>query len=155
GQLRLLQQVLTEGLLLSGMGAAIGIAIAWRVVRYFRYANPIELTVGADVSVNLPVLAFSAALSIATTLVFGLFPAFRASRVDVTQHLRAAGRGSIPGRQRMAGVLIATEMGISFLLLTGAGLLMASALRMGSEPLGFNPDRVLATGFTPPRSRYA
>jgi putative ABC transport system permease protein len=154
GQGRLLRQLLTESLLLSGGGAVLGVAMAWGLVRYFRYANPIELTVGADVGVNLPVLAFGVGLSIATTLIFGLIPAIRASRVDLTQHLRAAGRGSVPSRSRLAGLLIAAEMGISFLLLTGAGLLMTSALRMGSEHLGFDPDRLVAARITLPPSRY-
>ncbi len=119
--------------------------------------NPIELSVGADVTVSPFVLAFSIVLSVATTLIFGLFPALRASRVDLTQHLKAAGRGSgsIQGRHGIAKTVIAVEMAFSFLLLTAAGLLMTSALRMGSEPLGFNPSQLLATRVSLPASRYA
>jgi putative ABC transport system permease protein len=155
GQGRLVRQVLTESLLLSGLGAAIGIAIAYAVVRYFRVANPIELSVGADVTVSSVVLGFSVVLSIATTLVFGLLPALRASRVDLTQHLKTGGRGSIQGRFSLAKTVIAVEMALSFLLLIGAGLFMTSALRMGSEPLGFNPDRVLTTRVSLPDFRYS
>lgn len=154
GQSRLVRQVLTEGLLLSGFGAALGVAFAWSAVRYFRLANPIELSVGADVSVSLPVLGFSVALSIATTLIFGLLPAFRASQVDLTQQLKTAGRGSVQGRHGLSKVVIALEMALSFMLLIGASLFMTSALRMGSEPLGFNPDRLLATRVSLPVSRY-
>jgi putative ABC transport system permease protein len=155
GQGRLVRQVLTEGLLLSGLGAALGIAFAYAAVRYFRVSNPIELSVGADVTVNLLVLAFAIILSVATTLIFGLLPALRASRVDLTQHLKAAGRGSIHGRHGLAKTVIAVEMALSFLLLTAAGLFMTSALRMGSEPLGFNPSQVLATRVSLPVSRYS
>jgi putative ABC transport system permease protein len=157
GQGRLVRQVLTEGLLLSGLGAALGIAIAYAAVRYFNVVNPIELSVGADVTVSPLVLAFSIVLSVATTLIFGLFPALRASRVDLTQHLETAGRGSgsIQGRHGLAKSVIAVEMAFSFLLLTAAGLLMTSALRMGSEPLGFNPAQLLATRVSLPPSRYS
>jgi putative ABC transport system permease protein len=151
---RLVRQVLTEGLVLSALGALGGLAIAYAGVRYFRHASPIELSVGADVTVNLPVLVFSGALAVATTLIFGLVPAVRASRVDLTQHLKAAGRGSVTGRRRLSGAVITVEMALSFALLTGAGLLMTSALRMGSEPLGFDPDHLLATRVTMPRYRY-
>jgi putative ABC transport system permease protein len=155
GQGRLVRQVLTEGLLLSGLGAALGIAIAYAALHYFRIANPIELSVGADVAISPLVLAFSIVLSVATTLIFGLFPALRASRVDLTQHLKTAGRGSIQGRYGLAKTVIAVEMAFSFLLLTVAGLLMTSALRMGAEPLGFNPSQLLATRVSLPAARYS
>jgi putative ABC transport system permease protein len=155
GQGRLVRQVLTEGLLLSGLGAAPGIAIAYAAVRYFRVVNPIELSVGADVTVSPLVLLFSIVLSVATTLIFGLFPALRASRVDLTQHLKTVGRGSVHGRHGLAKTVIAVEMAFSFLLLTAAGLLMTSALRMGSEPLGFNPSQLLATRVSLPATRYS
>jgi len=155
GQGRLVRQVLSEGLLLSGLGAVLGVAIAWGAVRYFRAASPIELSVGAKVAVSLPVLVFSGALSIATTLIFGLLPALRASRVDLTRHLKAAGRGFVPGRHRLAKSVIAIEVALSYMLLTGAALLMTSAFRMGSEHLGFNPDGVLATSVSLPAFRYS
>ena len=130
-------------------------ALAWGAVQYFRAASPIELTAGANASVSLPVLLFSGALAIAMTLIFGMLPALRASQVDLTQHLKAGGRGSIHGRQTLAKFVIAAEVAMSLVLLTGAGLLMASALRMGSEPLGFDPDHVLATRVALPVFHYA
>ena len=155
GQSRLVRQVLTEGLLLSGLGTALGVAIAAGAVDYFRLANPIELTVGANVNVSLPVLVFSGALSIATTLIFGLLPALRASKVDLIDRLKAAGRGSVYGRHSLAKSVIAVEMALSFLLLIGASLLMASAIRMGSEHLGFDPEHVAAMRISLPIFRYS
>ncbi len=155
GEGRLVRQLLTEGLLLAGCGSVLGLAIAWLAVRYFRSANPIELSVGADVRINLPVLAFSITLSFATTLVFALLPALKASRVDLIQHLKTGGRGSVAGRQAIAKAVVAFEMALSFLLLIGAGLLMTSALRMGSEPLGFNAERVLSARISLPQAHYA
>ncbi len=154
-QSRLVRQVLTESLLLGALGSALGVAIAAAGIRYFRSASPIELTAGAEVAIHLPVLLFGGALSAATTLVFGLLPALRASRVDLTERLKTAGRGAVRGRHAAARVVIAVEMGLSFLLLIGAGLLIESAFRMQNAPLGFEPDRVLAARVTLPVPKYA
>jgi putative ABC transport system permease protein len=154
GQSRLVRQVLAEGLLLASGGVALGIALASAALDWFRLANPIELSVGADIRLNLPVLAFSAGLALTSTLIFALLPAFRASCVDLTLDLKSGGRGNIPGQQRLARFVVAVEMALSFTMLTGAGLLMASALHMGSENLGFNPDGVLAERVSLPRSHY-
>ena len=155
GQGRLVRQVLTEAQLLSMLGATLGVAIAYGALQYFRLLNPIELSVGTDIRLNLPILGFSLALSIVTTLIFGVLPALRASKVDLNEHLKAAGRGFVQGRHGFAKAVIAAEMALSFLLLIGAGLLMSSALRMGSEPLGFRPDRVVDTRVMLPAFRYA
>jgi predicted permease len=155
GQSRLVRQVLAETSVLAALGSTIGIVLAWAAVRYFRYASPVELSVGADVRVNLPVLAFTVALAAFVTILAGLLPALRASQVDLATALKSAGRGLVVGSQRMARTVIAVEVGLSFLLLIGAGLLMASALRMASAPLGFRPEGVLATRVTLPASRYA
>jgi putative ABC transport system permease protein len=155
GQGRIVRQVLTEGLILSGAGMLLGVGLAFAAVRYFRYANPIELTVGADVRVSIPVLAFTVALSIATTLVYSLLPAIRASRVDLIQDLKAGGRGLVQGRRSVAMAMITSEIALSFVLLIGAVLLMTSALKMGSEGLGFNPDHLLTTQISLPAIRYS
>ena len=154
GQGRLMRQVLIESLVLSGFGSAVGVAIAWAGVRYFRYANPIELTTGADVQVNLGVLGFAAAVAAAATLTAGLLPAWSASRVDLATAMKTGGRCTVPGRQGLARLVIAVEVALSFVLLIGAGLLMTSALRMGSTPLGFSPDRLLAARVALPAFRY-
>lgn len=157
GQSRLIRQVLTEGLLLSVGGAALGVALAAAGVRYFNSANPIELTAGTSVRVNLAVLGFSLLLAVTATLIFGLLPAIHVSRVDVIAKLRAAGRGSVHSAGRFGGAkaLIAVEMGVSLALLTGAALLLESALRMGSADLGFDPRGVVVHRVTLPATRYS
>uniref|UniRef100_Q022A5 Permease n=1 Tax=Solibacter usitatus (strain Ellin6076) TaxID=234267 RepID=Q022A5_SOLUE len=156
GRARLVRQVLVESLLLSAIGTAGGILVALAAVRYFRYASPIELTVGTEVTVNLPVLLFAIGLGICTTLLFGLIPALSISRIDVMERLKAGGRGAIGGlmRQRTRRIMVALEMGLSFVLLIGAGLLLRSALLMGSEPLGFDPAHLFHIQTTLPAPRY-
>jgi putative ABC transport system permease protein len=154
GQGRLLRQVLTESLLLASVGSVLGLAIAWSGLAYFRYANPIELRVGAELQLNMAVLGFSAALSLVATLLTGMMPALRASRVDPATNLMSAGRGTVAGGQALARSVIVVETALSFLLLIGAGLLMASALRMGSTPLGFSPRGLLAMRISLPAASY-
>jgi putative ABC transport system permease protein len=156
GRARLVRQVLTESLLLALIGTLGGIALAFAAVRYFRHAGPIILTVGADVRIDPPVLLFTILVALATTLAFGLLPALSISRTDIFDRLKAAGRGAVGGalRRRAAGTMVALEMGLSFILLMGAGLLLASALHMGNEPLGFNPDRLFETHTMLPVPRY-
>jgi predicted permease len=155
GQGRLIRQVLTEGFLLASAGAVLGLAIAYIAIRYFRVANPIELNVGADVRINPIVLSFSVLLAMATTIFFSLLPALRASKVDLTRHLKSSGRGATRTRFSFAKAVIAIEVALSFVLLIGASLLMTSALRMGSENLGFNPDHLFAGNINLPPSRYS
>src|SRR5262249_48872163 len=95
GQARLVRQLLTEGLLLAGLGGTLGVAVAYAAIRYFRAVNPIQMPVGAAVELSWPVLAFTAAVSLLAVLVFGLVPAWRASRVDLIESLKAAGRGTV------------------------------------------------------------
>ena len=155
GQGRLIRQVLTEGLLLAGVGAGLGVAMAWAALRGFRAADPIELSVGANVAMNWPVLGFSIALAFVTTLVFALVPAVRASRVDLTVDLKAGGRGFVQGRQRLTRAVVSVEVALSFVMLIAAGLLMTSALRMGSENLGFRPAGILAGRIKLPATHFA
>ncbi|HEY6347726.1 MAG TPA: FtsX-like permease family protein [Bryobacteraceae bacterium] len=157
GKGRLIRQVLAEGFMLALAGTMAGVFIAFGSVRYFLAAKPIELPVGADIAINWPVLVFSATLSIATTLVFGLLPALRVSRSDLGLRLTSLGRGSIVdlAGSRLSKGLVALEVAVSFVLLIGASLLMASALRMGSESLGFSPDRIQTLSIPLPMPRFA
>jgi len=157
GRLRLIRQVLTEGLLMALAGTAVGAVGADAAVRWFRHVSPIQLPPHAgELSANLAVLAFSAGLAIATTLVFGLFPAIQASRLDLTQSLKAAGRGffGASDQRRTAQTLVAVEVAVSFVLLIGSGLLLTSVLNLGAEHLGFNTAGVISVAVELPRATY-
>jgi putative ABC transport system permease protein len=155
GRARLVRQLLVEGLLLASIGGAAGVLVALALVKYFLHVNPIELPIGSDVSVNVPVLLFTALLTMVTALVFGVAPAWSGSRAGVDAGLRAAGRGAISGgNRRLTRVLIAAEMALSLMLLSGAGLLMRSVLKMSAASLGFDPDHVLTMRTSLPATRY-
>jgi putative ABC transport system permease protein len=137
GRGRLARQLLTEGLLLSVIGGAAGVAVAFGAIVYVRAAAPIEMPPGADVRMSWPVLVFTLAISLATGLLFGALPAWRASRLGGAESLRTRRVSAQSTTHRVMKTLIAAEMALSLMLLAGSGLLMQSVLRMGSEPLGF------------------
>lgn len=156
GRLRLIRQLLTEGLLLSFAGSVGGILLALWAVHYFRVLNPIEMPPGNPVAVNLYVVAFTASLAMVTALIFGLAPALKASKVDLIDVLKANGRSASSGpAARMFGkALVAAEITLSLALLVGAGLLMESVNRLASVPLGFRTARVSTVSIELPEWNY-
>ena len=157
GRARLLRQLLAEGLLLSLLGGALGIASAFAALNYFRSVNPVEMPVGAEVHISVPVLIFTLGLACLTSLIFGFVPAWRASAVSLSDALKRGGRGLLPahGRARLVTAMVAGEVALSVVLLAGAALLIESVARMGSTPLGFQPDGVLAAGISLPANGYS
>src|SRR5262249_36905866 len=125
-------------------------------LQYFRSVNPVELPVGAVVGISMPVLTFTVAVSGLTAVLFGLAPAWKASRVSLIDALKRGGRGFAgrTGGNRTAEVLVAFEMALSVVLLVGAGLLIESVVRMGAAPLGFQPDHLFTASISLPSQRY-
>src|SRR5262249_794967 len=119
GRLRLLRQQLTESLVLSLAGTALGVVMTTGAVYYFRATNPLALPPGNPVAVDLRVLAFSAALGIITTLLCGVMPTWRASKTDISQTLKGIGREShtVALHPRSAGILVVAELSLSVVLL--------------------------------------
>jgi putative ABC transport system permease protein len=157
GRRRLMRQLLAEGFLLALIGTGLGVLLAFAAVRYFGYARPIELPPGVDPAIHWRTLIFTAALSVATTLAFGLVPAWRGSHIAPGEVLKAGGRGSSrssPAHRLVSGLVFA-EVALSAVLLATAGLLSASVMRMAAEPLGFAPDHLLATAINLPRESYS
>jgi predicted permease len=153
GRLRLFRQLLTEGLLLAIMGGAGGVWMAFGAVRYFRSVNPVELPVGAEVSISAPVLVFTLLVSALTALLFGIAPAWKASRADLNGALKSGGRGNVRGGG-LGWAMVAAEMALSVILLAGAGLLMESVLRMGSADLGFAASGLVSAPIALPDGPY-
>jgi predicted permease len=156
GRQRLLRQLLTEGLLLSLLASIAGAALAAAAVSYFRAARPIAMPPGTSLALSAPVLAFTAFLSIVTALVFGLVPAWKASRIDLNESLKAAGKtSSQSGRQHRFGKgLIVAEVMLTVVLLAGAGLLIQSMVRFSSADLGFRQEGLLTASLGLPQASY-
>lgn len=157
GRLRLIRQLLTEGLLLSFAGALGGILLAECVVHYFRALNPVAMPPGNPVSVNAYVLIFAALLAVMTALIFGLIPALKASRVDLIDALKASGRSASlsSGARTFGKLLVAAEVMLSLALLVGAGLLIQSVDRFASVPLGFRTAHVFTLPLDLPQWSYS
>jgi predicted permease len=156
GRVRLARQLLTEALLLSFTGAALGILLAMGAVHCFKILNPIAMPPGNPVAVNLPVLGFTASLAVVTALLFGLVPALKGSRVDLMDALRMTAQTAMlsPTARKLRRVLVIVEVALSLVLLASAGLLIESLQRLASEPLGFRPERVISMPVNLPKSAY-
>ena len=154
GRARLIRQLLIEGMLLSVAGAALGLLVAFAAISYFVHLQPIELPVGASVSINLPALAFTAVVSIVTAAVFALAPAWTISGQDVNAGLRATGSNARPSRQRLSRLLVSAEMALSVILLAGAGLLMRSVIGFGSAPSDSRPTAFSHCSGSLPQTHY-
>jgi len=155
GRGRLIRQLLTESLMLFGLGAALGTLMALAGVRCFRSPAFVELPPGNQVSINVHVLAFTALLALFTGLVFGIVPAWKATKLDDV--LKESSRGLTRGvlSDRASRSLVMLEAALSMVLLVGAGLVIESIARLGSAPLGFNPDRLLTAEINLPKSGYS
>jgi putative ABC transport system permease protein len=141
---RLMQQLLTENLLLAFVGCGFGLVLALWGTRLFTLIVPTgfpELL--RHISVDARVLAFALAISIGSSLLFGLIPALRASRVDLNDVLKEGARGSSGGRRRGRGLLLVAEVALSMVLLVGAGLMMRSFLGEQRKLPGFDTTRLL------------
>jgi predicted permease len=157
GRARLVRQLVTESLLLSSLGAGSGMLLATAAVRYFRATNPVELPPGNPVGVNMQVLGFTAVLAVLTGLLFGLFPAWRTSWLDVSRALKEAGRGvgEALSSHRTGKLLAVAQVALSLVLLAGAGLLIESTARLGSAPLGFRTDHLLTAWIDLPAAAFS
>jgi len=139
---RLARQLLTESLLLAALGGAAGLLLAlWGVDALKKL---VASTSPVDVGVNLPVLAFTALVSVLAGVLFGLAPALRAARSDLTSSMRARGEGG-GGRLRagLAPALVVSQVALSLVLLVGSGLLVRSLRNLANAELGFEREGVL------------
>lgn len=147
GRRRLVRQLVTEGFLLSLIAAAGGIAVAYlcRNALVLAFPPPLPGTViDYPGQIDWRVLAVSAGICMASTLLFALVPAIRASDVDLSNALKAEGGGVLGGssRSRLRSVLVLVQISLSFILLAGTGLLLQSLIKMRNASPGFNTNVV-------------
>jgi predicted permease len=153
GRGRIVRQLLTESLLLALLGCAVGIPAGLWATRALVRLAPEGLPRAAEIAVSRPVILWVLAATLATMLLFGLIPALRFSGIGAQASLRQAS-GTGTGRQRVRGLLIASEIALAVLLVAGSGLLVRSLFSLQRVDAGFDPEGVLTAGVFLPKEQY-
>ena len=152
---RVLRQMLTESVLLSTIGGAVGLLLSFWLIELLVSISPPNSPRFGEAGLDLRVLAFTLAISAFTGLIFGLAPALHASKLDVSGSLKEGGRTGEGHRRTSArSLLLIGEVAMSLILLVGAGLLVKSFLRLQEVKPGFNPERVLIASLSLPGAKY-
>ena len=156
-RLRLLGQLLIESFLLALAVAIVGCLFSYAGIKGLVALIPDGLIPReAQIRLNLPVLLFSLGTAVFTAVLVGLVPALQAARKNLVEPVRDAGKGVSGGfrRGRLRSTLVVVEVALSVVLLSGAGLLMRSFVRLQQVDLGFNPDNILFARLPFPRGQY-
>ena len=155
---RLVRQMLTEGVVLSGLGGALAVLLALWAIDAIKGLIPAGLPRFHEAHLGLPVLGYAALVALGTGVLVGIWPAWRMSARDVmSKSLRQGNaRGSTGGavQQRVRSLLVVAQMTLAVVLLAGAGLTLKSFYRQLTEPLGFSPERLLVLSVSLPNTRY-
>ncbi len=153
---RIVRQLLTESLVVAMMGGLAGLALAALTLKVFVALGPQGIPRLGQVSIDLPVLGYTAVLTIITAVVFGLAPALSASRPDLVASLRSARRGVVgSGGAAFRGGLVAGEMALALLLVAGSGALLRGFLRLRDTNPGFDAQNTLTFDLSLPETKYA
>ena len=152
----LIREILTECLLLSGIGGLLGIAAAWWGIRLLVAAAPVNIPRLEEVTLDGTVLAFSLSITVLTGLLFGILPALRLARSEPAGALRSGGRSLTENARglQMRSVLVSAEVALSTVLLIAAGLLLHSFVRLIKIDKGFETESVVAADIMLPGTRY-
>ncbi len=153
---RLIRQLLTESLVLSAFGTAVGLALAWSGTRLLTHVNAAILPRAAEISLDVRALLVTVAIGVSTGILFGLVPALQMARADLHGSLREGGRGNSMGFRRnwTRSALVTAEVALALVLLSGAALLMRSFYRLESVDTGFDARGLLTFRITLPPARY-
>jgi putative ABC transport system permease protein len=153
----LVQQLLTESMLLALVAGTLGVGLSWVATRALIRWGTSELPAGIPIGIDLEVLLFALAISLLTGIIFGTFPALEFTRVNLDTTLREEGRGSSAGyaRMRMKSLLVVAQAALSLLLLLAAGLLLRSFRELLRVDPGFDAHNVLAMNVSLPTVKYA
>jgi putative ABC transport system permease protein len=151
---RVVRQLLTESLLLSLFGGALGVALGWWAIRLLAEPGPGALGRGTANRIDLAVITYSLLISLLTGILFGLAPALQASAAGWSSSLKEGGRSSGAGRQRLRSLLTVSEIAFALILLIGAGLLLRSFASLLKVEPGFDIEHVLTFRLSLPGYAY-
>lgn len=156
GRGRIVRQLLTESVLLAAMGGATGLLLALWGTDLLVSLSPRELADLQQVKISVPVLGFTLAVSLLTGIVFGMAPAFEATRLKLQESLKEGSKNIGGGTRshRLRSAFVVTEIALALVLLVGAGLLVRSFNRLQSVDPGFNPNNVLTMRISLPSRKY-
>jgi putative ABC transport system permease protein len=153
---RLTRQFLTESVLLAGMGGLLGLIFSFVALDVLKKFIPESISQAQTIGIDAKVLIFTAIVSLATGLIFGLAPATQAANFNLSETLKEGGRDSSSGTRgnRLRGFLVVSEVAVSFLLLIGAGLLINSFLNLRKLDPGYRADHLLTMKVQLPETKY-
>lgn len=156
GRWRLIRQLLTESLLVSLAGGAVAVVLAIYGTNLLVAFKPDNLPRLSEIGVDGRVFVFTLGISLLTGLVFGLLPAWSASRSGLGEALKEGGRSASSGRgrQRLRSTFVVIELAVALVLLVGAGLLIRTFWKLRSVEPGFNPDHLITMRVILPENRY-
>jgi len=156
GRQRLMRQFLTESVLLSVIGGAVGLVLAYEALQGLIAWLPADLPRVSEIHVDAGVLAFGLALSVLSGVIFGLTPAWHGTESRLAEALEGArGAGEERSSHRARNAFVVAEMALAIVLLIGAGLLIRSFARLQQVNVGFNPAQLLTAQIGLPRAQYA
>lgn len=152
---RLIRQLLSESLLLALFGGLLGLAFAFWATRVISSANMQNIARLSEARIDGSVLLFTLIVTTITGVIFGLAPAWFASRINLTDKLKEGARSvSDKGTHRLRSALVVAEVTMAAAVLVGAGLLVTVLARLQAVPLGFSPDNVFTMQISLPGSKY-
>lgn len=156
GRGRLVRQFFAESLLVAALAGLAALVFAYLGVRFLLSISPEAVARAQEVGLDGRLLLFAAAVTVLTALLFGLVPALRGSRVDLTSDLREGSRGTAGGKRstRIRTVLVATQVGLALVLLIGAGILIKSFTALQGQDFGFDSSDLLTFEVHLPDARY-
>lgn len=157
GRWRLIRQLLTESVVLATVSGAIGLLLAYLGLKALIAIAPDNVPRLNEMSIDARVLVFTIGVSMITGIIFGLVPAFQASKPDLNETLKEGGRGSTGGARgrRVRSILVVAEIAFALVLLTGAGLMIRSFIRLQEVKPGFKPENLLTMRLRLPQTKYA
>lgn len=143
---RIIGQLLTESLILSGIGALLGLCLANLLVFWLAHQGAIALPLLGTMRIDGTALAWTLLVALATAFLFGIFPGARMAAGNLQESLKDSGLGAGQSRkhERVRSILVVTEVALACVLLVGAGLLLRSFLKVLDIDLGFQPERAYA-----------
>ena len=151
---RVIRQLLAESVLLSTLGGLVGLLLAFWCTGLIKASTALNIPRLNETRLDVKALGFTFLIALGAGLIFGLAPAWQASKLALNETLKEGGRSGGGKRQRLRGALVIAEVALALMLLVGAGLMIRSFTHLQNVPLGFAPNHVLTMRLALPTAKY-